>query len=191
MMNINRKKRIFEGMTTRKIKNFTLIEIVICMAILALASGAIAWPIRNMIATHRFNKSISNFASDLKKSQILALSNQTDLELKIFKKNDQFYYHLSSEDPIPLFLSKPMKLTGVNQLKKDQKSVDQLLVHIYSSGRMDPIILQLLQDEQHGMEFDLHTPHLIGLKKVEGIVTYSKQKTSKCLFATILRPLHN
>lgn len=139
-----------------KIKSsFTLIEIVVCMAILALASAALAWPIKNMVSSHRFNKSISYFASDLKRGQILALSNQTDLQCKIFKKGSDFYYHLFSEDPIPLFLSKPLKLAGVVNIKKDHKNVETFNFNIYSSGIIEHFILQFIQSKENGVEIDL------------------------------------
>ncbi|NGX27360.1 MAG: hypothetical protein K940chlam6_01294 [Chlamydiae bacterium] len=152
-----------------KIKNnFTLLEIVLCVAILSVAAVTLSWQMKGMLMAHHFNQNVDNFLTDLRKCQLIALSDRVDIEMRIEKKDDTYLYSLHCDDPIPCFIKKPMKLSGVEQIKRNKKPIDQHILIIHSSGRISPIDdISLFQNEDRGVTFKLKKSPLIELKRVD------------------------
>ncbi len=146
-------------MKNSQTRPFTLLEIVICMAILGIASVGIGWQMKNMIGEYRFQKSIDAFLTDLRKSQVIALSDRIDVQVQITKKNGQYQYSQHADDPAPYFISKPVRLTGVKEIKQKDKHLDTCVLKIYSSGRIEPkTVLTFVQKRGKELEMDVSSP---------------------------------
>ncbi|NGX36966.1 MAG: hypothetical protein K1000chlam2_00112 [Chlamydiae bacterium] len=154
----------------RKKSNFTLLEIVICVAILGIAAVTVGWQMRNMLAMHHFHKNIDNLLTDLRKCQLIALSDRSDIEIRIYKMEDRYFYHLYSDTPIPFFKSKPMKMIGLKEVRQKNRPIDALTIYIYGNGRIEPNEkIQFFQNEEEGFSLDLCTPQLIELKRINSV----------------------
>ncbi len=148
---------------------FTLIEITLCLVLLGLISGVLAWQIKDMISIHRFQKHIDLLLTDMRKTQTLALTYQTDFDIKIFKENERYFYTVSTDEPIKnLPLKKPKPLEGVIGLNFNNDELNVLDFRVFSNGRIEPlgVIGFVPKSSEGGMEglwIDLRTPIQIKL----------------------------
>lgn len=97
----------------KKIRAFTLMEICISVALLGMLAGVVGWHFIRMADLQRFRKSVDLFVTTLQKLQIIALSRRCDLSVKLFKKEGQYFYSISSDEPL-LTGNKITLLKGVN-----------------------------------------------------------------------------
>ena len=119
-------------------RSFTLLEIVLCIAILSLVSGTLGWQIRDMLGSHRFHKSVDHILTDLRKLQIIALSDREDIEIKLALRDGLYSYTITSDGKIPCLLPLEGKLPGVKQIRIDGKKIMEKRIQIYSTGRITP-----------------------------------------------------
>jgi len=142
-----------------KRKAFTLLEITLCIAILSLVAITVGWQTKNMVTSYHFHKNIDNLLVDLKKAQLIALSDRIDLEMKMTKKESYYCYEIRSDEPSLRIQRKPLKLTAVKQIKVENDPVEELTLQIYSSGRMEPekkIYLFPNTEGEKGICLDIH-----------------------------------
>ncbi|HSX04308.1 MAG TPA: type II secretion system protein [Rhabdochlamydiaceae bacterium] len=148
---------------------FTLIEITLCLVLLGLISAVLAWQIKDMIDVHRFQKHIDLLLTDMRKVQTLALTYQTDFDIKIFKKNDHFFYTIATDEPIKnMPVKKPKALEGVINLTFNNHELNNLDFRVYSNGRIEPLgvigfLPKQTSEEMEGLWVDLRTPIQIKL----------------------------
>jgi hypothetical protein len=137
--------------------------------LLGLISAVLAWQIKDMIDVHRFQKQIDHLLTDMRKTQTFALTYQTDFDLRIFKQDDQFFYTISTDEPIKnLPLKKPKALPGVVNLTFNNDDLNTLDFRVYSSGRIEPLgvvgfLPKQTTEELEGLWLDLRTPIQINL----------------------------
>lgn len=150
-------------------KNFSLLEVLICIAILGLVASLLSWQIKDMVAAHQFHKSIDQFLTDLRKIQMLALADRCDIEMKISQDNGEYSYIFTSDEVLPLVKSQKNKLTGVKKITLGKLLVKkETTLSVYSSGRIEPQAqVQFFQkeDQEKGIVLDLTIPLCIELKK--------------------------
>ncbi len=148
--------------------NFTLLEICICVAILGVASVTIGWQMKNMLSSHHFHQNVSNLLTDLRKCQLLALSDRIDIQVKITKTPKGFAYTLHTDEPNGIFSKKPKRMEGIKAIYKGKRQVNELTLDIYSTGRIEKLDkIRLLEGEDRGVELDFSRPHLIHKKTIE------------------------
>lgn len=147
-------------------QSFTLLEIIISIAILSVAAVVISWEMKGVLSANHFQKNIDWLVTDLKKAQILALSDRVDIELKIKKIGDTYSYQLHSDDPIPFFEKKPMKLKGIESIFQKDKSLSSYVFTIYSSGRITPSDPIILAGKDREVMLDLQKTPLIEIKNI-------------------------
>lgn len=145
-------------------KAFTLIEITLCLILLGLISALLTWQIKDMIDVHRFQKHIDIFLTDMRKAQTLALTYQTDLAISVYKTEDKFVYLITTDEPIKnLPPAKAKVLQGVSNLMFNDLEMDKLQLHVYSSGRIEPLGVvgffpKKRSEDVEGLWVDLRTP---------------------------------
>lgn len=147
-------------------KPFTLLEMVISIAVLSLAAAAIGWEMKDVLTTHHFRSNIDRLLLDLKKAQIVALANRADIELRLQKIGKDYSYQFYSDEPLPAFLKKPMKLKGIDKMQKEDKPVEDHTLIIYSSGRIvSSGEISFFQHGGEGVHFNFHKAPQIELKE--------------------------
>jgi len=133
-----------------------------------MAAVTISWQMKGMFQTHHFNRNVDSFLADLQKCQLIALSDRVDIEMRIEKKGGTYQYTLYSDDPIPCFSKKPMKMNGVEQIKVGKKKVDRHVLTIYPSAVVAPREdITLFQDEEIGTAFKLDKSPTIALERID------------------------
>jgi prepilin-type N-terminal cleavage/methylation domain-containing protein len=140
---------------------FTLVEIVVCLAILAVASALVGIQIRKIVADHIFYKNITSLISELKKCQLVAVCDQTDIEVVISKEGKHYAFWIETDDQLLYFSKRKMLMTGVGRIEKRGKLVDREVVHFYPSGRFDPRTFELFHGGVKACIIDMARPLII------------------------------
>jgi hypothetical protein len=124
----------------RRGRAFTLLEICLCVAILTIAAGAMGWQIKKMIDRSRAERSVSNFAAQLKTLQLIAMSYQSDLRVELFfDAKGKLFYKQIADDPRLQFLPERLKqVDGIVEVKKGKEAVKRITLNLFSSGRVEP-----------------------------------------------------
>ena len=145
---------------------FTLIEMMVALAILALIASVTAIQVKKLIDTHRFEAEVGDLFIALQEAQVLAAGYQTDFALDLYFKKGTLFYQLSTDEP----LSKkkcnqaPIPLAHTALFKCGGKKVTSLHLDIYSGGRVEPReLLSFSQDQSDdkAIWLDLRRGHLL------------------------------
>ena len=140
---------------------FTLVEIVVCLAILGMASALVGIQIRRMVADHTFQSNVTNLISELKKCQLVAACDQTDIEVVIAKEGKHYAFWIETDDQLLYFSKRKMLMTCVGRIEKGGKLVDREVIHFYPSGRFDPKTYELFHGGVKGCVIDMARPLMI------------------------------
>ena len=126
---------------------FTLFEIALCVCLLGLIATAIGWQIKGVVTRAHFHKNLDMLVTDLRKMQIVALSNRCDLEMQITKKKGHYAYLITLDEPSKIIGSSEVKLMGVKKIKGTK---DPITLIVYSSGRIaGEESITLYQDDEN------------------------------------------
>lgn len=148
----------------KKIKaSFTLIEIIVCMAILGVISAFVGIQIRQMVGDHTFENNKTNLIAELKKCQLIAICDQVDIEIILAKEGKGYAFWIETDDDLPCFSKRKMLMTGVQRVEKDGKLLNREVIHFYPSGRFEPKTLVLFHRKSTGCVIDMRQPLMIEL----------------------------
>jgi hypothetical protein len=154
-------------MRMRKIKNkqpFTLLEICLCVALLALISGFLGFKILSAVSLHRFESNVSAIVADLKRAQALALSYQSEFRVKIFEHKGRFEYLVTTDEPKSVMKRLPHEpLRGISSLSSNKQEIKSLSLRITSSGRIEPLSVIGFHTKDEARWIDLRHPLQIKL----------------------------
>jgi len=149
---------------------FTLFEIALCMAILSLTGTLLTWQAKEMVSAHQFHKSISHLLTDLRRIQIVSLSDRADIELKISKSEKGYKYQIHTDELLPHFSKKEQKLTGVKKISLGGKPLTKpVTLTLFASGQITPkrkITLHQKEESKEGYCLNLETPLYIEIARV-------------------------
>ncbi|MEN9343966.1 MAG: hypothetical protein RLZZ453_753 [Chlamydiota bacterium] len=149
---------------------FTLLEITLTIAVLAIVASFTSIGIKQMVDRHSFNNEITTLFSSLQEAQVIACTYQTDLSLELFQKKERLYYRFSTLEPLPrlLFSQETKKLSTVGKLLANGIKEAKVRIDIYAGGRVTPSTLLTFIAKGGGkLCIDLQKGHLI--KVVYGI----------------------
>ena len=154
---------------SKKRRSFTLLEMVLCFAILSLLTATFSFNMMQALEARRFEASTGHLVMKLKELQILAMSYRSDITLELSPIKGQICYKIRTDEPIPyLERGKETSLKGISYLTLDNKRINNVTLQIFSSGRIEPkkvlgLHLEPSSDEKHFFELDMHTPLQIKL----------------------------
>lgn len=145
-------------------KSFTLLEIMICIAIMALAASAMIYPLSGLLKEHRFQQGVKQFVTHLREMQSLALNYQSDMTLQFYQENGKIMCRGVTDEPI--FLFKPFEMGNISSLMHARKKAKMpLTFNIYPTGRIEPAGTLTFQSETKKIEINFETSPLITLKE--------------------------
>jgi len=135
-------------MTSSK-RAFTLLEVMLVMALLVVAGGAIYWRLDRFVAHHRLETDASTLKSALLHARALALCSRSDIRLVLTPSKTGWNLRLQQpEDPAAEPVKWPTSLGRCN-LFLDDVPAEQLVFQFYSSGHIHPAgTLRLQTDTQ-------------------------------------------
>jgi len=127
-------------MKKRKLKAFSLLEILVSLFIIVLVSGVVSIKLIDLLKEYKFKNSVSGLFEDLMQTKIFSNSYQCDCSLKIFKKKSRYFYQI-----IPdvyhmkgsVFLVKELK--GIDLVRSDDKPIVSIEYPMYTNGIFDKL----------------------------------------------------
>lgn len=159
---------------SRKVRAFTLLEIVIALLIMSLVGSITAYQVKKMIDVHRFESEVTKLFIRLQEAQVLSAVYQTDLALDISLSGGKLHYRISTDEPFSsnVLNSNPVPLPYTSMIKfKDAKST-KLHFDIFSGGRVEPRgALAFYQSDETGktLWLDLQRGNLLKFSYVKPI----------------------
>src|SRR5579883_572054 len=83
----------------KKKNRFTLIEIMVGIALLAIMAAAFAWKGNNLLQHYLLRNSVKTLLQEVETAHLLAMSYQTDIAVMIIKKKGDFFLEWKTEEP--------------------------------------------------------------------------------------------
>lgn len=127
--------------TRRNRRSFTLLEIFICLAIVACVSVVFGLQGKKLFDAHRYESSIKLLRSECEKAQFLSLVYRADVELRLAIEKKQVVLLRKCEEP-GLHKEKGIPLPGIADFRYRGNSHKSLVFAQFSSGFLikgDPI----------------------------------------------------
>ena len=119
---------------------FTLLEIMICLCILGAASWFYIGTLKNMLAMHKYQTSMSLLTDKIRVLQTFALVYQTDIEVHLFSDAQGVWYETSCEEPNVLAGQTRHLLPEVRSVEVNGRMADKVSFHITEEGFVWPSI---------------------------------------------------
>ncbi len=134
-------------MRQKKSKSFTLLELMVCLALISLLSAVLGIKGIDLLAHHRFYGGLQTWLFDVHRTQILAMNQSCDVVCTI-KKNQQGGYQALLTSDAPSFPSTSSDLKEVAHLFFEDKLVEEFQVTFFSSGRIFPVGLLKIEPKR-------------------------------------------
>lgn len=100
---------------------FTLLEIVICIALISFMASAFAWKGSNLVQHYLLRSSAKTLVREIEAAHLLALSYQTDISLKLVNNKGEFSLEWETDEPLLQCRCHNHKLRGVKNVRVDYK----------------------------------------------------------------------
>lgn len=123
--------------TRSKRKNFTLLELMVCIALIAILGAVVGIKGTTLLAHHQFYSGLQTWLFDIHRVQIVAMNQGVDVVCTL-KRNQQGDYQALMESDAPSFSSSTYELKQVSRLSFDGKPIEKWQVTFFSSGRISP-----------------------------------------------------
>ncbi|HEX2582974.1 MAG TPA: type II secretion system protein [Chlamydiales bacterium] len=134
-------------------RRFTLLEIMLAIALLAIASGALFWRLHRMIERKRFDSDVNRFHSILVSTRSLAIHMKMDFRLELNQTLEGWNARLvCREDPDLVY---PLPRFSSLKIAFNQTPVQSFSVDFYSSGFVGPQGLLILSKDPQTHAFKL------------------------------------
>jgi prepilin-type N-terminal cleavage/methylation domain-containing protein len=148
-------------------RSFTLLEMMVVLAILSVIGALTTIHIKKLLDAHRFESEVSDLFVAIQEAQVLSCAFQTDLRLSFFQKKGILYYRISTDEP---FSAKQLNqgdipLGRTALLKFKDIEIKKLHLDIFSGGRIEPggilTFRQSREEDAKELWFDLQHGHLL------------------------------
>ena len=113
---------------------FSLLEVMVAMVLLTMASGVIGWNMYQAVQKKQFQSELERLRAQFTACQKLAVASQADWQGVFKKKKGEWVFEAKSEDETRF---PPLHLHEISILLNG-KQVDQLVVNFFSSGKVLP-----------------------------------------------------
>lgn len=135
---------------------FTLLELLVVLALIALTGTLVGVNGKNLLAHHRFRNSVANFWLDLSRYRILAMTSGSDILCTLHCEKGICTVFFRSEHNEAGKQPYSYELPGVVGIELGGKKVRRGEVVLFSSGRMSPIpsLTFLPRDERKPITLD-------------------------------------
>lgn len=143
---------------------FTLLELMVVFALLAIAGGAIAWKMQGQIASKRFTSHIERVQERLILSQKLAVGGNSDWKGTFHKENKEWVFEISSDESTRRFT--PLRFSCETITFNDKKIDKPLTFEFFSGGKVLPHGTLLFT--QKGEKLTLQFPQVFQREEGEG-----------------------
>ena len=87
-------------MGRRKNRNFTIIEIVLCLGLVSIIGGLIVFKTHGLIAYYRGKKAESEFYDELQLVHYLSVAHNAEIEVTLEVRGNELIFIRQTDDPI-------------------------------------------------------------------------------------------
>ena len=130
----------FHPIRNQKLKQrsrpFTLLEIVIVLALISMIGGVASYSLSDLLAKHRAAAQVDELKELMQELQIEALALKSDMELSFTL--DKQVCRLRSKTAEKILRDRTVELKGVRQLTFDKRAAGKIDLRIISTGRFEP-----------------------------------------------------
>jgi hypothetical protein len=114
--------------------SFTLLEVVICIALISMFASVFAWKGNNLLQHYLLRSSAKTIVREINTAHLLALSYQTDVSLKLVQKKGEIFLEWQTEEPLILRRCTSHKMRGVKNILIDYKLATSAMIASFSSA---------------------------------------------------------
>ncbi len=121
-------------------KAFTLLEIILVLAILGMVTSVVGWQIGSCVSRYAFQSEVEEVYNAIKQSQVLCLTYRTDISVHFFREDGTLYYCLRTDEPfteIP-FDREKKALKKIARITFNEKPVKKFDLSLFSQGDIEP-----------------------------------------------------
>ncbi len=138
---------------------FTLLEIVIVLALIGMMAVFGTWSLTDLLAQHRRQAEVDELQNFLQELQIEALALQSDLEITFSKSKDQLLVRSKTSEKI--LRDRTVILKGLRELKFQDRSTPTQTLQIFSTGRFEPAGIIEIERDKGSLWIDVRQPILV------------------------------
>lgn len=169
------KKRI-NYQPSRKARFFTLIEVMICVAILLITASFFSYKLAEILSLTKTQKSMKQIASRLDLCKRLAFYEQSDVVFKLFHEDDILVCQVGTEGVSGIIAHNfppKQKFSGIDFSFKGAS--DSIEISFSSTGSVFPTgILYLSDGKKIKKKFPIRNKYITSLKKEESFPLHPK-----------------
>ncbi|HSX25505.1 MAG TPA: hypothetical protein VLE89_00685 [Chlamydiales bacterium] len=132
-------------------KRFTLLEVMVGITLLLLASGLIGWKMHGAIQKKRFSANLERFKERCALCQRLAMVTQADWRGLLKQKGDRLIFETTCIESKEINGFAPLTLDSLS-LYLDGKKADDLTIEFFSTGQIYPQGLLLFRQTKGSLQ---------------------------------------
>jgi prepilin-type N-terminal cleavage/methylation domain-containing protein len=117
----------------RSKRSFTLLEILICMALLLSLSAIFAIEGKKFLDTHRFKTTLELLKTEGEKARFQSLIYRTDIELELLENKGELVLRKKCDEPV-FSQIKTISLPGVTEMRYQGKKQKKIAFAKFSCG---------------------------------------------------------
>ena len=146
---------------------FSLLEIMVGLAILVMAAGAVGWKMYGYIEKRRFRTDLEQFKSRIQTVRRMAVNMQADWEGVLKPSGKDWTFEAVCLDPPKSKSFPPIKLRD-SELFFDGKKQGRLTLIFFSGGEVWPVGSLLFRRYKDGQTESCELPGIFGLEGGDG-----------------------
>jgi len=138
----------------QKRTGFTLIELIFAITLIALLAGFVGKGVVGTLGTFRYQNQVTCLSTHLQKLQIQAMTYQIDIRVYIHPDS----YRTELDAKIKGIEQRTKKLSNISKITLDHKEESEIIVTIFSNGRIEPLGILGLHGKKESRFFDFRKP---------------------------------
>ncbi|MBS3905025.1 MAG: type II secretion system protein [Simkania sp.] len=122
----------------KKKRRFTLLEVLICLAVVGLLSALFGIQGKDLLEQRRLQGSINLIHSEIEKAKFLSLAYRNDVELVLIQKQKEYYLQMKCDEPA-FAKMKALSLPGIIKVRGQKKQASSFQLVNFSSGTLTAV----------------------------------------------------
>ncbi len=120
-------------------KGFTLLEVVICIGLIAMVGGFFSISGTQMIRQHRYQSDVKALSDLFSHFEQLSIAYGCDFSLELINDPQGVKVTITTDDPnVPLIKKGKWEFLGIKRVQVDGNKIKNLKYTLFSSGEITP-----------------------------------------------------
>lgn len=143
----------------RNKRSFTLLEWMIAISLLLIASGLTGWKMRDALLKRKFRSDLDRLRSRCLVCQRLAASTQTDWSGVLRKEKKGWVFELRCVDSSRMGKFAPLKIE-IGSILLNGKKLEEIPIDFFASGKIHPEGKLLFREEKYALKEEWDLPQI-------------------------------